>query len=116
MLDRTITILTSSRETLDGVEQYLRGAGARASGASRLEEIARVNGRVDAVLFFADDYSRTEAKRAFESLQRDASIAVLVVITASVDDFRAARDADPRIVVLRRPAWGWMLVDAIRGD
>ena len=116
MLDRTITILTSSRETLDGVEAYLRGAGARASGASRPEEIARANGRVDAVLFFADDYPRIEAKRAFDALQRDDSIAVLVVITASVDDFRTAREKDPRVVVLRRPAWGWMLVDAIRGE
>jgi hypothetical protein len=116
MLDRTITILTSSRETLDGVQQYLRRAGARASGASRPEEIARANGRIDAVLFFADDYSRAEAKRVFESLQRDASIAVLVVITASVDEFRVARDSDPRVIVLRRPAWGWMLVDAIRGE
>lgn len=116
MLDRTITILTSSRETLDGVEQYLRRAGARASGVSRPEEIARAKGRIDAVLFFADDYPRNEAKRAFERLQRDPSIAVLVVITESVDEFRVGRGADARVVVLRRPAWGWMLVDAIRGE
>jgi DNA-binding NarL/FixJ family response regulator len=118
MLDRTITVLSNNLETLDGVQQYLQRAGARARSASRLEDAATCAADADAVVLFADDYPRASSLRAFAQLRAERPSALLVVVTEDVDAFTSLARAERGVggvVVLRRPAWGWMLVDAIRG-
>jgi hypothetical protein len=116
MLDRTIAIVSNNPETLDGVQQYLRRVGARALAASRLEDVDAVNADADAVLLFADDYPRAVALRAFARLRASRPATLLVVVTEDVAAYAArAEGSASRVVVLRRPAWGWMLVDALRG-
>lgn len=118
MLDRRITVVSNNRETLDGVQHYLRRAGARTRTVSRLELADAASAGEDAVLLFADDYPRDAALRAFARLRAAQPATLLVVVTEAVEAFappaRADRGGGP-VVVLRRPAWGWMLVDAIRG-
>jgi hypothetical protein len=67
----------------------------------------------DAVVFFADDYPLEEARGAVAGL----SVRLIVIVTADVSAFNACRKeraSDERIVVLPRPAWGWVLLEAIR--
>lgn len=116
MLDRRITIVSNNQETLDGVQLYLRRVGARAHGASRLDETDDTCAEADAILLFADDYPQTAAFRAFAHMRAAHPRTLVVVVTEDVGAFARSwgEDDGGRVVVLRRPAWGWMLVDAIR--
>jgi hypothetical protein len=111
-LDQRIVVLSNSRETLDSVQEYLCRAGARPSGISLLDDAATAAREADALFFFADDFPRADALRAVSSL----SVERLIVITQDVELFEAERRHRNRceLIVLRRPAWGWMLLDALR--
>jgi DNA-binding response OmpR family regulator len=118
MLDRSIIVVSNNPETLDGVQQYLQRAGARTYNASRLEDADAGAPSADAVLLFADDYPRAAALEAFTRFRAARPATLLVVVTEDVAAFAMparTESAASRVVVLRRPAWGWMLVDAIRG-
>ncbi len=112
-LNLRLALISNDRETLDGVQQYFQRLGARISIAPRLEDAAARTSGADAALLFADDYPHEEALRVIPAL----SVKLVVVVTADVGNFRvslpAERRAD-RVLVLPRPAWGWMLLDAVR--
>jgi hypothetical protein len=114
MLNQRIAVVSTSRETLDGVQEYLRRVGARPSAVPLLEDAAMAARQSDALLLFADDFPTAATLRTLDGL----SIRLLVVVTQEVESFRTqgARLARGRMVVLRRPAWGWMLVEALRGS
>ena len=114
MLNQRIAVVSTSRETLDGVQEYLRRAGARPSAVPVLEDAALAARQSDALLLFADDFPTAASLRTLDGL----SIGLLVVVTQEVESFRAqsARWARGRVVVLRRPAWGWMLIEALRSN
>lgn len=116
MLDRKITLVSSCRETLDGVREYLGRAGARSTSASSLEE-AQVNSTgADAIVLFADDFPLPAALSTFAALRRALPSTLIVVVTEAVDEFSpevGSGQSDECAVVLRRPAWGWMLLDAV---
>lgn len=112
-LDQRIVVLSSNRETLDSVQEYLCRAGARPSGVSLLDDAALAARDADALFFFADDFPRADALRAVSTFPVER----LIVITQDVELFEAERrhHRTPRaLIVLRRPAWGWMLLDALR--
>lgn len=114
MLHQRIAVVSSSRETLDGVEEYLRRAGARPSAVSVLEDAAGAAREADALVLFADDFPTPDTLRAIDHL----AVERLVVVTQEVESFRARCDrlSPGRLVVLRRPAWGWMLLEALRSS
>src|SRR5258706_312135 len=118
MLDRKVTIVSNNRETIDGVREYLHRAGARAAGAVLLEDAPAAAAGSDAVVFFADDYPRDRALATFANLRATQPTIRLVVVTEATEAFAAVLlpgAPSHGVVVLRRPAWGWMLLDAVRG-
>ncbi len=87
--------------------------GAATYGVSALEDAPPAADHCDAVLLFADDYPPLEALRLLSTV----SVKVCVVVTSRLDAADALRSAmrgPAQLVVLRRPAWGWMLLDALR--
>jgi hypothetical protein len=108
-----LTLISADRETLDGVQAYLERAGARVRTTSRLDEAEDTSSGADAVVFFADDYSLEESDIILAGL----AVRLLVIVTAEIAAFNARRGSWPRaerVVVLPRPAWGWVLLDAVR--
>jgi hypothetical protein len=116
MVPLKLALISNDRETLDGVTLYFERAGARVRSTTRLEEIGETTSSADAIIFFADDYPSAEAECAVSTF----SARLTVVVTAEVAAFNACcarRTQIGRVVVLPRPAWGWVLLEAIRsGD
>lgn len=108
-----LAIVSTDRETLDGVKEYFERAGARVRTTSRLDEASDATEGAEAVVFFADDYPAEEGITFLSQL----SARLVIVVTAKLAEFNAGRSswrqARP-VVVLSRPAWGWVLLDAVR--
>jgi len=115
MIPLRLALISNDRETLDGVKDYFERAGARLRATNRLEEASDTAAGAEAVVFFADDYPLEEARAAVAGL----SVRLVVIVTADVAAFNACRKgraSAERIVVLPRPAWGWVLLEAIRAS
>ncbi len=113
MLDVKLSVIGNDRETIDGVQEYLLRAGAGVRTTAFLEEAQFCAVGADAVILFADHYPLELALRTVVEL----SVGLIVIVTAEVGYFSDSRTAEslaPRVVVLRRPVWGWMLLDAVR--
>ena len=113
MIGRDVSVISECDETIRGVLDYLRQAGTNAYVVGVAD--AGTSTSRDGVVFFADDYPKDVALGAVVRLRR--SCAVLVVVTDDVEAFAASADDDVncgRLFVLQRPAWSWMLVDALR--
>ncbi len=116
MVDRKITLVSSSRETIDGVREYLGRAGAHSTSVGTLEGALASSTGADAIVFFADDFPRPAALSTFAALRSALPATLIVVVTEAVAEFTPADPAGTSarsVVVLRRPAWGWMLLDAV---
>jgi hypothetical protein len=107
-----LALVSTNRETLDGVQDYFKRVGAKLSTVPRLEDTREKANGVDVVVLFADDYPREAVLRVVGEL----SVKLIIVVTAEVNAYepRPAGDGVPRVLVLARPAWGWMLLDAAR--
>lgn len=112
-LDLRLTLVSTDPETLDGVQQYFQRMGATVASSVRLEPATSGVRVADGVLVFSDDYPFKQALSFVLSLD----VKVIVVVTADVERFQSSlRDAacSKHVMVLQRPAWGWMLLDAVR--
>jgi hypothetical protein len=112
-LNLQLALISSDRRTLDGLQRYFERLGARLNSTSNLEEASSSVSGADAVLLFADDYPGKNALSAVVGL----SVKLVVVVTSEVALFRAAvaqASLGSKVVVVQRPAWGWMLLDAVR--
>lgn len=116
MLDRKITLVSNNRETIDGVRAYLGRAGAHSESAECLDDACSRSAGADAIVLFADDFPRSAALETFAALRAALPSTLVIVVTEAVEEFSPPNESDEptdRVVVLRRPAWGWMLMDAV---
>jgi hypothetical protein len=107
-----ILLLSTRSATVDGAGAYLRALHATTRSTADLECPERVWSTADAAILFADDFPLPIALAAASRL----ATPVLVVVTAMPSTFAPLLlpTGARRIVrVLQRPAWGWMLADAI---
>jgi hypothetical protein len=108
-----LVLVSLDRETLDRVGGYFEYMGALPSCTRRFEDAEARTRDADGVLVFADDYPFDVALRFVLGLRTK----VVVVVTADVARFRESLDgagSSTNVLVLRRPAWGWKLVEAVR--
>ncbi len=111
-----VTIVARSPETLDGLQAYLSRAGLGARGTRDLEGAHAEP--CSAVVLFPDGFSLEEVRDALERLRREKPGVLSLVITGEPARYlpfarQEGRGRPP--VVMPRPAWGWMILDAIRG-
>jgi hypothetical protein len=113
LFDFKLTLVSSDPDALWGVHDYLTRSGASLSSTSRLEHASEKASDADAIVLFADDYPQEEVVDTIARL----SSRLVVIVTGRGSEFqqlRARRDLRTRIIVLPRPTWGWMLLDAVR--
>jgi hypothetical protein len=113
LLSLKLLLVSSNRETLDGVQEYFKRVGARLSSARQLDEVGDKASGVDVVVMFADDFSHDKVRETVARLKTR----LVIIVTAEDRAFTPSRKPKPgeqRILVLARPAWGWMLLDAVR--
>ena len=111
-----VLIVSSDYETLDGTCDYLKRVGAAPRIATNLSDAIGEASGVQAVIFFADGYAKESALETLGAFCKGRGATVIVVVSEQVELFSmsGASALDARVTVLRRPTWGWMLLDALR--
>lgn len=111
-----VLIVSSDQETLDGTFDYLKRVGAFPRSASELTNVVGRAASAEAVIFFADDFATDRAIAVLGELRRRFVSTGTIVVSDQVDHFASNRgtSVEGPVMVLRRPTWGWMLLDAIR--
>jgi DNA-binding response OmpR family regulator len=105
-----VAVLARDPETLDGLTDYLRAAGARVLSRHDLQ----LAERADVLVFFGDDFDSSSSDHFVrEWVSAPARRCILVLVTSNGPLADRVR-FDKRAVVLRRPVWGWVLLAAIQ--
>ena len=113
-----VTVVADNPETLDGLHAYFNGAGVASTGMHELHDVSMVPPAATAVVLFPDDFQRGEAEATILSLRRARPKLLIVVVTGAPQHLGAALEPDGRSappLVLPKPAFGWTILDAIRG-
>jgi hypothetical protein len=113
-----VLIASDSVETLDGLQLYLRQANVVARSTRVLDPRLIHSDGVVAVVLFADDFTERAVLDVVTDLVSGRKGILPVLVTGEPLKFmRVMRSDDPAFVpiVLPKPAWGWTILDAIRG-
>jgi hypothetical protein len=112
-----VTIVSNNPETLDGLATYLGDAGVTVRGTRRIETCLEVIPPASsAVVFFPDDFSPRAVDAALVGLRRCRSTTLSVLVTSDPRRFeKPGRERHLASLVMPKPAWGWSVLDAIRG-
>jgi hypothetical protein len=109
-----VAIVSRNPETLDGLQAYLSGAGVASRCTSEIDDCWHVApASTLAFVLFPDDFPWERAVAALASLAAERPRALPVLVTAHPKRFAELADAT-RVVVVPKPVWGWMILDAIR--
>jgi DNA-binding response OmpR family regulator len=113
-----VLIVSRDDKTINGTQQYLRRVGASTRSVTTLGEAVEGAKTAEAVVLFADDYTKDSAIETLGELRKRLSARVVIVVSDQVDSFASigAGESNGAVTVLRRPTWGWMLLDAIRSQ
>lgn len=112
---RQVAIISANRETLDGLEKYLRDVGIAAHGCRRLEDCAELTSASTlAVVLFPDDFAWDAVIATIAELARRCETTLRLLVTGQPKKYERLVEGRPNVVVVPRPAWGWTILDAIR--
>lgn len=100
-----VTIVSKNADTLAQLREYLVGAGLHA----RTTTTASLDGSSDVMVLFPDDYEFDDVRPVLET--RAAATVVIVVVTNDPHRFEPFAST---VVVVPKPAWAWMILEAIR--
>lgn len=107
-----VTIISANAETRDGLQSYLAQAEV---DASTTHELAVPAPPPDAAVYFPDEYEVEIALGALASSRTSHPALVVVIVTRQPQVFlRALAEDGGPLVVIPKPAWGWVILDAIR--
>jgi hypothetical protein len=113
-----VTIVAGNPQTIDVLYSYFERAGLTASATSELEAVAMIPSAATAVVLFPDDFGASEVAARLLTLRRARPKLLIVLVTGAPQHLGAALAPDGRSVpplVLPKPAFGWTILDAIRG-
>jgi hypothetical protein len=112
-----VTIVSANPETLDGLQSYLRQAGVDARGTRDIECGAAMDPYPSAAVFFPDEYPADNVLKEIGRLRSERPQLLIVLVTREPQRFAKALDAPEHAptIVVPKPVWGWVILDAIRG-
>jgi hypothetical protein len=109
-----VTIVSTNPETLDALQNYLRGTGVAARCTRDLGACLRsAPATTVALVLFPDDFRWEKVVSALADLAAERPKVVPVLVTAQPQRFEDLT-LPGRALILPRPAWGWTILDAIR--
>jgi hypothetical protein len=112
-----VAVIADSRETLDGLQAYLQGAGITSHATRTLQGATAVPPAATAVVLFPDELDAKAVVTQVSALRAARPRLLVLVVTSHPQRLRAALDTDGRAhppIVLPKPAFGWTILDAIR--
>ncbi len=112
-----VTIVSANPETLDGLQTYLRQAGVDARGTREIESGVAMDPHPSAAVFFPDEYPPDDVLKEVARLRRERPQVLVVLVTREPQRFAKALEAGEHTstIVVPKPVWGWVILDAIRG-
>jgi hypothetical protein len=113
-----VSIVSNNPETLDGLQDYLRGAGIPSHCTRAIRDMATIAPAcATATVIFPDDYPDTDVTALLGALRAARPRLLSLLVTRTPQRFRAptatTEDALPP-VVLPKPSFGWDILDVIR--
>lgn len=111
-----VTVVARQRETVDGLCDYLGGAGVRTTGATDLAHLsAGVPADSVVVVVFPDDFMFLAVAAEVASLRTARADMLVVLVTNDARRFEALPTIDTGYdpVVIPKPAWGWTILETI---
>jgi hypothetical protein len=112
-----LTIVTGNPETLDGLELYVRRAGASTNGTRRIGELVEMTPEIaSAVVLFPDDFEWDAVVSGLTQLRTERPKVLPVVVTSDARRFELLPVMQGGIppLVIPKPVWGWTILDSIR--
>ena len=114
---RYVTILAGSRETADGLQRYFDDSGIVSHATFQPGDVPDIAEASRAVVIFPDGLDVNEVASWISRVRSRRRRLLLVVVTSAPGSLRPSLDPDGRSlapVVLSKPAFGWVILDAIR--
>ncbi len=111
-------VVGSNPQTVADLKAYFKQSGLTPSGTRHLEDLLFASPPLDAVVLFPDEFERDEVTTALVSFRRARPRTLLVLVSSAPQHLGAAIEPNERSMaplVLPKPAFGWTLLDAIRG-
>jgi len=112
-----VTVVSDNAETQDGLQAYFDRSGVKTRGTRALRVPEAIASTTTAVVLFPDDFDHPGVLALIAELRRTRPRLLLLLITREPGRFEDAVAADGRSVVpliLPRPSFGWVILDAIR--
>jgi hypothetical protein len=113
-----VTIVTGNPETADGLQAYLQRAGVTSHTTRALGDSSMIPPGSTAVVLFPDDFESADVVKRIPLLRAARPRLLIVVVTNEPHRLNAVLKADAESVlpvVFSKPAFGWSILDAIRG-
>jgi hypothetical protein len=113
-----VTIIAGNRETVDGLQGYFQRAGIASHTTRALGDARMIPPASTAVVLFPDDFPDTDVVKRISTLRSTRPGLLLVLVTSDRRRLSPALEADsrpPLPIVFPKPAFGWEILDAIRG-
>jgi hypothetical protein len=113
-----VTVVADNPQTLENLYSYFARVGVDSSGARELPESSRVPSAATSLVLFPDDFEREQVEAFILSLRQSRPKLLVLLVTSAPQHFEAAVEPDGHSVppvALPRPAFGWTILDAIRG-
>lgn len=111
-------MIAENPQTLANLDAYFKRVGVTSSGSRSLTEKGAIPSAATALVLFPDDYASGDVETFVIALRRTRPKLFVVLVTSAPQNFGLATQRDERTVpplVLPRPAFGWTILDAIRG-
>ena len=112
-----MTVVADSRETIDGLHAYFTAAGVVSRATRALRDAIAIPAATSAIVLFPDEFDVEDVVRQICLLRKTRPKLLVVAVTSAPRRFRSALGPDEHSllpVVLPKPAFGWLILDAIR--
>jgi hypothetical protein len=113
-----VTIIAGNRETVDGLQSYFQRAGVASHTTRALGDASMIPPASTAVVLFPDDFAEADVVKRISALRSARPGLLLVLVTSDRQRLSPVLGADPKSllpIVFPKPAFGWDILDAIRG-
>ena len=113
-----VTIIAGNRETVDGLQGYFQRAGVASHATRALDDASMIPPASTAVVLFPDDFGDADVIKRISLLRSTRPGLLFVLVTSDRHRLSPALRFDPKSplpIVFPKPAFGWDILDAIRG-
>lgn len=112
-----IAIIADNPETLEALTRYLEDAGLHVHALKHLKPSALAAMPLAAVVLFPDELPLKAVCAAITGLRAARPRSLILLVTSNPQSFRAVMESDGSSllpVAVPKPAFGWVILDAIR--